>query len=68
MPDSLRVALGESADTEMLELAAYLLDRFGLLGHRIEGDGTTGWDLDAHDVVEAIKDFASEKDLEEHQK
>ncbi len=57
MSDDLRKAIENATDTELAELSAFLLNKFDLVGERIEEDGW-GWDLDHLDFVAAMREFA----------
>ncbi len=57
MSDDLRKAIENATDTELAELSAFLLNKFDLVGERIEEDGG-GWDLDHLDFVAAMREFA----------
>jgi len=56
----LRNAILDSDESEILELAAFVMGKFGLVGHRINEAGGFGWDLDIPDVASAIREFASD--------
>jgi hypothetical protein len=54
----LRTAIVEADESEVTELAAFVMGKFNLVGHRIEEPGGFGWDLDIHDFARAIREFA----------
>ena len=56
--DQLKIAIEGASDIELAELSSFLLAKFKLNGHRVEEDGW-GWDLDANDVVAAMREFAA---------
>jgi hypothetical protein len=61
----LRTAIASASDSELAELSAFLLNKFGLMGERIEEEGGWGWDLDHLDFVSAMREFADDSEGEE---
>ncbi|WP_309666327.1 hypothetical protein [Tabrizicola sp.] len=60
----LRSTLANATDAELAELSAFLMNKFGLMGQRIEETGGWGWDLNHLDFVSAMREFAGGEESE----